>query len=61
MIGSDAAFSLPCCGSSMAILTVPLLCRPPLAAPLPVRVVPPVAAARRERQDGDAGERANLA
>ena len=34
MIGADAAFSLPCCGSSMAILTVPLAAAPLGAAPL---------------------------
>src|SRR5678816_1526827 len=52
MIGSDAAFSLPCWGSSIAIVAVPLelspagagvlgVSAPPLAPPLAAGLLPP--------------------
>ena len=44
MIGSDAAFSLPCWGSSIAIVTLPLDESPAGLAELGVRPVPPLLA-----------------
>src|SRR6266576_1169895 len=40
MIGSEAAFSLPCCGSSMAILTLPFEVSAAGAGVLGVRAAP---------------------
>jgi hypothetical protein len=55
MIGSDAAFSLPWSGSSMAILIEPLLVSPP-----PPAAALAAGAARRECQDADSRECAYL-
>ena len=40
MIGWDAASSLPCCGSSIAMFTVPLLVSPGVATAPPLAAAP---------------------